>query len=67
MPWNQVAKPTGTPWTGVAKPQDTNTIQAGMYMGPLGLTYPRQIIMTNWQKVSKPTGVPWTNVAKPID
>ena len=67
MPWNDIAKPTGTPYTNVAKPSDTNTIQAGYYMGPLGLTYNRQIIITNWLNVAKPSGALWNNVAKPID
>ena len=67
MPWINVAKPTGTPYTNVAKPSDTLPIGAGYYMGPLGLTYSKQIIITNWQNVSKPTNTSWTNVAKPID
>ena len=67
MPWNNVAKPTGTPYTNVAKPSDTLPIGAGYYMGPLGLTYSKQIIITNWRNVSKPSGGSWNLTAKPID
>lgn len=67
MPWTQVSKPTGTPYTNVAKPTDTNTIRGGAYMGPLGLTYNRQIIITNWINVGKPTNTSWTNISKPTD
>ena len=67
MPWSNVAKPTGATYTNVAKPSDTNTIGVGYYMGPLGLTYNRQIIITNWLNVSKPSGGSWNNIAKPID
>lgn len=67
MPWTNVNKPTGTPYTNVAKPSDGGTISPGFYMGPLGLTYSDEIIITSWQNVSKPTNTSWTNVAKPID
>lgn len=67
MPWNDVSKPTGTPYTNVAKPSDGGTLRAGAYMGPLGLTYARDFIITYWSNVAKPTGSSWNNVAKPID
>ena len=65
MPWNNVAKPTGTPYTNVAKPSDGGTIGVGYYMGPLGLTYSEDIIITYWNNTAKPTGSSWNNVAKP--
>lgn len=67
MPWSSVAKPTGANYTKVAKPSDTLSLGVGYYMGPLGLTYSNEIIITNWISVGKPTGASWTNVAKPID
>ena len=67
MPWISVSKPTGANYTNVTKPEDGGTIGVGYYMGPIGLTYSQQIILTNWINVSKPTGSSWTNVAKPID
>ena len=65
MPWTNVAKPTGTPYTNVAKPSDGGTIGVGYYMGPLGLTYSEDIIITYWNNTAKPTGSSWSNVAKP--
>ena len=62
--WTNVSKPTGTNYTNIAKPSGVATIGAGYYMGPLGLTYSDQIILTNWVNVSKPT-TSFTNIAKP--
>lgn len=65
MPYTNIAKPIGANYTNINKPRDTNTIGSGYYMGPLGLTYSRQIIITDWLNVSKPTGASYTNIAKP--
>jgi hypothetical protein len=67
MPWNNVSKPTGATYTNVPKPSDGGTIEAGFYMGPLGLTYSDEIIITYWSNTAKPTNASWSNVAKPID
>ena len=65
MPWTNIAKPTGTSYTNIAKPEDGGTLEVGAYMGPLGLTYSNEIILTDWINVVKPTGSSYTNIAKP--
>ena len=42
-------------WTNIAKPTGIFNITAGMYMGPLGLTYSKAFTGSPWTKVIKPT------------
>ena len=65
--WITISKPTGANYTNIAKPSDGGTLEVGAYMGPLGLTYTQEIILTDWININKPTGSSYTNVAKPTD
>ena len=67
MPWITISKPTGSSYNNTAKPADGGTIGVGYYMGPIGLTYSQQIILTDWVDVARPTGSTYTNITKPID
>ena len=52
--YTNVAKPTGASYTNQAKPSGGGLIRAGMYMGPLGLTYNIQRDVSPWTLIHKP-------------
>lgn len=65
MPWVNVNKPGANTYTNVVKPTGVATLGVGYYMGPLGLTYSDETILTNWINITKPGANTWTNVLKP--